>query len=387
MTKKIIALFLAFLLLLSFMPTGAQAASKATEADKQKLKELEESIAANEKLLKQNKTNANAIKALISDLDEKIEIINAQVEAKKEEKRAIEKELRKANTELAKAVKERQKYEDILGERIEVMYKYGNTGYLELLLSADSLSDFLDKIEAIKTIVSFDNDVITELEIAQAKVQQKKDEIQAKNDELAAILKDLEKQQKDLETAKSERQKVLDDLYADMETLKILIDQEEADAAELRKIIGEDVSGEYGTDFANLAWPTPGYTTITDYFGWRIHPVYGGRKFHYGVDVGAPGGARIIAPGNGKVTLARYYGGYGNCVILNLGKNSQGKTVTMIFAHARKLNVKKGQIVSRGDTLAWVGTTGTSTGNHLHFEYLINGKNYDPLDYVVKGRR
>lgn len=387
MSKKIIALLLAVMLTLSFFPLNSQAKTEATEEDKQRLEELEKSIEANEKLLKETKNNANAIKALMEDLDEKIAIIEAQVDSTKEEKLEIEKQLRQANADLAQAVKECQQYEDILSERIDVMYKYGNTGYLELLLSAESLSDFLDKISAIKTIVSFDNDVITDLQIAQTTVQQKKDEIQTKNDELETILEELDAKQTELETTLAEREATFEELNGNIASLQILIEQEEKDAAELRKLIGEDVSGVYDTDFGNLKWPTPGYTTITDYYGWRIHPISGYRAFHYGIDIGAPRGARIVAPGNGKVTMSKYYGGYGNCIILNLGKNSKGRTVTMIFGHASKLIAKKGDIVSRGDTLALVGSTGNSTGPHLHFEYLENGTNYDPLKHVKKGNR
>jgi murein DD-endopeptidase MepM/ murein hydrolase activator NlpD len=105
---------------------------------------------------------------------------------------------------------------------------------------------------------------------------------------------------------------------------------------------------------------------------------------HYGTDIGASYGTPIIAPGNGKVILSQYYGSYGYCVVLDLGTDEYGNQWKMLFAHASRLVVSVGDIVVQGDTLSYVGSTGASTGPHLHVEVIINGVNKDPIDYLVK---
>ena len=126
-----------------------------------------------------------------------------------------------------------------------------------------------------------------------------------------------------------------------------------------------------------LTWPIPGYTNITSYYGYRIHPVYGIYKLHNGIDVGAPKGAKFVAADDGEVILAEYYGGYGNCVVI-----SHGNGLFTRYGHGTSILVSKGQKVTRGTPVLTVGSTGISTGNHAHFEVSINGVTVNPLNYL-----
>ena len=126
-----------------------------------------------------------------------------------------------------------------------------------------------------------------------------------------------------------------------------------------------------------LAWPIPGYNSITSYYGYRIHPIYGTYKLHNGIDVGAPAGASFVAAEGGTVVLAEYYGGYGNCVVINHGNGMFTR-----YAHGTSILVSEGQHVERGTPVLTVGSTGLSTGNHAHFEVSINGSTVDPLNYL-----
>jgi len=126
-----------------------------------------------------------------------------------------------------------------------------------------------------------------------------------------------------------------------------------------------------------FCWPAPSYTYISSPFGYRIHPVYGTRKYHSGLDLAAPGGSPILAAADGTVRFSGWNGGYGNCLIIDHGGGIQ-----TLYGHSSKLLVSVGQKVSRGQKVALVGTTGTSTGNHLHFEVLNNGVATDPMPYL-----
>lgn len=130
-----------------------------------------------------------------------------------------------------------------------------------------------------------------------------------------------------------------------------------------------------------FAWPVPsvGPSNITSLYGWRIHPIFGVGRGHTGIDIGAGYGSRVIAAKDGKVIMASWFGGYGNTVMVDHG----GGVVTL-YGHNSRFNCHTGQLVKRGDTIAFIGSTGNSTGPHCHFEIRVNGSTIDPFDYIVK---
>jgi|GEM_PF-2216459 len=130
---------------------------------------------------------------------------------------------------------------------------------------------------------------------------------------------------------------------------------------------------------SGFCWPTPGYTTITSPYGYRIHPITGELKFHSGVDIGAKGGSPIVAVADGTVTISVYSSSYGNYVEINHGHGLRTR-----YAHMSKRLCKVGDTVTQGETIGLVGSTGNSTGNHCHFEVRINGVTYDPMQYFSK---
>lgn len=130
---------------------------------------------------------------------------------------------------------------------------------------------------------------------------------------------------------------------------------------------------------SGFCWPTPGYTTVTSPYGYRIHPITGKLKFHSGVDIGAKGGTPIVAAADGTVTISVYSNSYGNYVEID-----HGGGVRTRYAHMSKRLCKVGDTVTQGETIGLVGSTGNSTGNHCHFEVRINGTTYDPMQYFSK---
>ena len=166
----------------------------------------------------------------------------------------------------------------------------------------------------------------------------------------------------------------LEDIISELEKKE---DELLAQAKELEQTLKNmvDVNSEYvGGVFT---WPVPSSHYITSYAGYRMHPVYNVWKYHSGMDIAASYGADIVAMGDGKVILSQYYGGYGNCVMID-----HGGGIVSLYGHASSLCVSVGQSVKKGQVIAKVGSTGTSTGNHLHVEVRENGAIVDPLNYL-----
>ena len=145
--------------------------------------------------------------------------------------------------------------------------------------------------------------------------------------------------------------------------------------AMIRKMQGGDDSEALGTGV--YTWPTPGYTNITSAYGMRFHPILKTRKMHTGVDIGAPMSATIVAADSGKVIHAGWMGGYGQVLVVD-----HGNGISTLYAHQSAFLVSNGQTVNRGDPIGKVGSTGWSTGPHLHFEVRINGSYTDPMPYI-----
>ena len=273
-----------------------------------------------------------------------------------------------ANTEkkIEKKKKDMQQREKGLNQRLRVMYKNGSVGFLDVLLGSGSISEFLSNMEMIQRIYANDVKVMEtlqeeheELEVIRADLKEKKVRLAAQKEEAAAREVELNAKKKTLEEKEDE-----------------LLEEAKALEQKLKQMV--DASSPYvGGVFM---WPVPSSHYITSYAGYRIHPVYKVWKYHSGMDISAKGGADIVAMGDGTVILSQaepWYGGYGQCVMID-----HGGGVVSLYGHCSKLLVSVGQKVKKGQTIALVGTTGTSTGNHLHVEVRENGAIVDPLNYI-----
>ena len=163
------------------------------------------------------------------------------------------------------------------------------------------------------------------------------------------------------------------------EEIDKMIDELQADADAMTNTIINAGSSSGNSQYIGgvLAWPTPSTSYITSPFGYRTHPISGTYKFHTGIDIGASRNSAIIAANDGKVILSGWNGGYGKCIVVD-----HGGGITTLYAHCNSLYVGVGAYVSRGQTIAAVGSTGNSTGPHLHFEVRVNGSYKNPLNYV-----
>ena len=222
-------------------------------------------------------------------------------------------------------------------------------------------------------IYESDRDVLNELEDAY-------DEIDKRKSEIEAAKTDAEEQKAALEADQAEIAEKKAAIAADAEETQKELDKLEADAQALTATIRNQGSSSSNSTYlgGEMAWPAPQYTRISSYFAGRIDPITGKKSNHGGLDLAAPGGSPILAANSGTVIIAGYHYSYGNYVVID-----HGGGVSTLYGHSSKLLVSRGQKVSRGQQIAKVGTTGRSTGNHLHFEVRINGQRVDPLPYIT----
>ncbi|MBQ7794212.1 MAG: M23 family metallopeptidase, partial [Clostridia bacterium] len=275
-----------------------------------------------------------------------------------------------------------EKTTEKLKARMKVMYEYGSTSYLEILMEAKGFSDLFTRIAAVQAIVRHDNSIIDkyaaqieELEAAKLVVEtEKAEQVEAKGL--------LTEQQDKLEVLRNEKSKVISELNKDIAALEAAEKQKEKDANALQAEINKALSSKSASNVVyrgngKFAWPSASSTRITSNFGYRIHPIFGTKKLHRGLDIGAAAGTNVLAAESGVVLTAGYNSSYGYYITIN-----HGSGYVTLYAHNSKLLVKSGDTVSRGQVIAKCGSTGNSTGPHIHFEVQVNGKLVNPLNYL-----
>lgn len=326
----------------------------------------------------------------IEKLDKKSSSLEQSLEDIKERIQKTENELQSAGKELVQAEKTEEKQYATMKKRIKYMYENGNQDYLEILFSSRDIGDLLNRTEYIEKISSYDQNIFKEYEKTKENIRRKKEEIEGK-------LSDLEDMQAE-ETAEKEalndlRKKKKQELNNYKE--QITVSQEKSDEyarqaaeaeAEVEKLLQEKQAeidrqnavgaGNSGGD-ATLRWPLEIAGRISSRFGKRGRPTAGASTYHKGIDIAVSHGTSIVAAGAGEVVTASYNSSAGNYVMI-----SHGDRLYTVYMHCSRLIVKKGDTVTAGQRIAYVGSTGISTGPHLHFGVSKNGSYVDPLTYV-----
>lgn len=288
----------------------------------------------------------------------------------------------------------------------------GKVGYLELLLTSTSIKDFFARQEMIQSIAEHDTELIeymkeqrdfieekkTELKAQRASVEVAKNKLNSRKNDLTKASRDKELAMGRLETDKVALEREIDKFNQDSKRVgnQIVAAQkaleakraEEARKAEEAKKAAENNNSNQSSGSqtgsndnpytgGRMAWPVPGYSRISSYYGYRVHPVLGIPKGHTGIDIPAPTGTPVKAGASGTVIFSGWNGGYGNAVIID-----HGNGIATLYGHNSSLLVSVGQKVSTGQAIARVGSTGMSTGPHCHFEVRKNGNTVDPLPWL-----
>ena len=347
MKKK--SLILTLIAVLTFTMCAAGLAFAATESDLRN--DLDDVEAAQDELSKK----MAQIEKDVKEMQKKVDNLNYMISQTASEISNTEAKIEKKEKEMAER-------EDNLNERLKVMYKNGSVGFVDILLGSSSISEFVSNMEIIQKIYKNDVEVLETLQKEHDELQEIKATLKERKERLAAQKTELASDKAELDVKKKELEAEEDKLKAEADRL----------TAEIIKLMDKNspyVGGEF-------TWPCPASRYISSSFGNRLHPTLHVWKFHTGIDIGCSAGKDIVAAASGKVIMSKVYGGYGNCVMIDHG----GGIVTL-YGHASKLLVSEGQTVKRGQTIALVGSTGRSTGPHLHFEVRKNGEYINPMNY------
>ncbi len=356
----------------------------------EQLAESNEKQAAVQYQIDMTQNTIAGIETAISEADAEIDRISGVIDTLNSEIAQLEATIVQTQKEIEVAEVKLKEQEEAMNERVRTMYMYGNSSMVEFLFTSTDFSDFVTKIDMSRYIIESDNESLQALEETRKLIDDKKKSIEA--DRLATVQKKSEQQDilGEQESIKAQKNELLAQNQAIVEEAKVALNAEEATAADIQSQMqallaqqntGGSTTGGSGTfvpSNRSYQWPLPGYgpSAEDDYFGNRFHPIWQEYRFHSGVDMAAPGGTPLLAMGNGQVILAGWNGGYGQSVIIDLGNGIQA-----LYAHMSSINVSVGETVNQGDVLGGVGTTGSSTGNHLHFGIYSGGDWVDPLGY------
>ena len=377
MIKRISAILMSLVLIATMVSTSAASSLEDAKKELQQTQKEINEIKNRRKKEKQNLLNNQQYRnSVITDLEKK-----GYERSKIEEKiKEIESAIASLDEAIRLAEEEYEKELKLFQNRLVTLYINSRTNAeTNLLLQCDNFEEMFKKSHMLKLISQFDQDLLKSIEAKKQEISDlkalKQQEEDTAQEQLEAMLADIA----NLEVSRSLADKEVQKTQQKLKELEAAEDRLEADSKELEKLIKKlSSSGAYTGGV--MQWPLPGYYKISSYFGMRLHPILGYKKMHGGIDIGAPSGTPIHAAASGKVICAAWRdGGSGNTVIID-----HGGGITTLYFHIKNggILVKEGQTVKAGDVIAKVGSTGLSTGPHLHFEVRKNGVRQDPLNYV-----
>ncbi len=427
--SAIIAGVLVAAMLFGIIATGISFAAAASKDElKTKLSDLEIEKAAVKAQIAELTTKATDVEATRKALQTEISLIKQEITTVEDYINQLQQQIDIKTSELGVAEGQLKDKEELYAERLRDMYEQGDTTYLDILMNSSSFSNMLSRVEIVTQIMDYDKKVVNEYKAAKEDIKKKRDELQASQDEQKDYQQNLsykaeeltanEKQQaalqQSIEQYKATQESEYDRISGEMQAVSneiAEISRREAEAAAAAKAAAEKAAAEKaaaaaaaksqaasrsssggsvssssgssnrssssdGGSVTSFTWPVPGFTSTSSAYGWRIHPIYGTRKFHAGEDIPADSGVPILAAQSGTVTTAGWVSGYGNYTVIN-----HGGGVMTAYGHQSSILVSVGQTVSKGEQIGRVGSTGNSTGPHLHFEVYVNGQTQNPMNY------
>ena len=438
MLKKLVSGLLTVSLTLAFI--GVADAASVSQLQKQS-SAFKNKISSVQRQINSTKQQKASTQSEIQELDRQLASVQAEITQLNTKIQETTANLNKSQQELKEAIATREAHYNTLKKRIRVMYEYGNSGYLEALLSSDNFSDFITRLEYTNKLVEYDNKVlkdythseeviatnvktiakdkkqIEDMKAEQAKKQQILDNNIARKNQIVKQLDSnqstYEAQIADLQQQDANVQALIQKAEAEAKAREAAAAKAKADAAAKAKAAAQAAkaksssssrtksstrskSSSYNTGSSNTSggsssatvyssngkhyqYPIPAYNGYkpNSGYGYRSSPIAGGTEFHTGVDLKATLNTDVIAAESGTVIYAGWRGGYGKCVIID-----HGGGYSTLYAHNNVLKVSVGQTVQRGQVIAGAGTTGYSTGVHSHFEVRINGQHTNPTGYI-----
>ena len=381
-----LAAVLALLLLLPMVTMALGSAGAVTQSEIDALKAEQAESRLRQQELKEQLEDAEADQMAAQ---QKRQLLQAQLDAINDELDSIDAQLAYYDQEIAQKEAERIQAEadeqaqyELFCQRVRAMEEEGTVSYWSILFNAEDFSDLLDRLADVDAVMDYDNQVMEELTAIREEIVRLKTQLEeARADEQEARDQQAAKQAEQ-QAKVAEAQKLLDEINADVAEVNRQLDEESEAAAEIQAEIAQkqrqleeqrrqnNITIDSET---NYMWPLPGYYRLTSLFGYRIHPITGKAHSHTGIDIPASGGTPILACKSGQVVTSAYHYSYGNYVVIDHGNGN-----STLYAHMSSRAVSEGQMVTQGQIIGYVGTTGSSTGNHLHLEVRDNYTRVDP---------
>lgn len=413
------------ILMLSSQPVAASGLEAARSKAVQKKSSIRSNMAGTQSKISQTKGQVAAVQAEMSALDAQITRVNIKIDQLNGEMQKLQAEIAKTKAELEAAKAELLEKKDLYAKRLRAMYIANDRGYLDILLDSTDATSLIGNARMIRSIATSDRELIDEINAKVKEIEEKQALLAEQEKQLAQKQQQARIERSNLEAANAQKAGYMNSLMNNLSAYEAQYDAmlRESDAIEsqianldlsIQKAKQEEAARlakqraaqqvrrqkasaprartaassasadvvQYGAKATpeartgELYWPVPGHHRITSPFGYRIHPILKYRKLHTGVDIGAPNGTPVVSAASGTVIASRFMGGYGNCVMIDHG----GKVT--VYGHLSSRAVSPGQSVSAGETIGYVGSTGMSTGAHLHFEVRVNGAVQNPLNYL-----
>ena len=382
----VLAAVMVLLLLLPMISMIVGAAGAVTQSEIDALKQEQQESQERQEELEQQLADAEAQQA---EAQQRRQLLQAQLDAINAEIDSIDAQIAYYDEEIAQKETERKEAEareaaqyDLFCQRVRAMEEEGTVSYWSILFNAESFSELLDRLEDVDAVMAYDNQVMNELIATRQELERLQSELETARAEEQAARDQQEAARAQQQAKVAEAQALLDQINADVEEVNRQLDEESEAAAEIQAEIAQkqrqleeqrrqnNVTIDSETSYL---WPLPGYYRLTSLFGYRIHPITGKAHSHTGIDIPAPSGTPILACKSGQVVTSAYHYSYGNYVVIDHGNGN-----STLYAHMSSRAVSEGDMVTQGQTIGYVGTTGSSTGNHLHLEVRDNYTRVDP---------
>ncbi len=421
------------LLMLSSQPVLASGLEAERSKAVQKKNSIESNMAGTQSMINQTKGQVATVQAEIRALDAQITQVNLKLDQLNGEMQKLQAEIAQTKAELEAAKEELLEKKDLYAKRLRAMYIANDRGYLDILLDSADATSLIGNARMIRSIATSDRKLIDEINAKVKEIEEKQALLAEQEKQLAQKQEQARIEKSNLEAANAQKTSFMNNLVNDLSSYEAQYDEmlresdaiqsqianldisiqkakdeeaarlakqraAEAEARRQKQAAGRANSAskrsysgskstssdvvQYGVQAqpeartGELYWPVPGHHRITSPFGYRIHPILKYRKLHTGVDIGAPNGTPVVSAASGTVIASRFMSGYGNCIMIDHG----GKVT--VYGHLSSRAVSAGQSVSAGQTIGYVGSTGMSTGAHLHFEVRVNGAVQNPLNYL-----
>lgn len=321
-----------------------------------------------------------SVSELLRQIQSELDVALNELHAIEVQQSQVNAQIQQTEVELTAAQKRLEERERILNKRLRDVYMHGKLNYLEVILGAKNFTDFANRLEFLKRIVSADLNLITEIRAERELILQKKQQLEVQRQQLAKLQAEAEAKKTVVENKKQDQLIVLARLqdekalaeasYAELQATSQDIEARIRARQQQGASAGQVVHGS-----GVFIWPTSG--PITSPFGYRIHPIFGTQIYHSGIDIGVDTGTPIMAADSGVVVEADWLGGYGYAVVID-----HGNGLSTLYGHNSELAVSPGQSVQQGQVIAYAGSTGYSTGPHCHFEVRVDGSPVDPMGYL-----